>query len=347
MKVLILGGTGAMGEYLVPMLAASKQCEQIYVTSRSQHADEGCIHYIKGNAHELSFLRDTLRSASYDVVIDFMNWASYEFEDSCKLLLDSTKHYVFLSSCRVCDDSETPITELTPRLLETTTDEAFLGSYRYALRKARQEDTLKRIGSELNKENYTIVRPYKSYSDQRLQLGMYEKENWLFRAVQGKPIIIKGVILNKYTSMTYAKDVAYGIERILMNSKAYGETIHFATSESLSWRSILKIYLDELEITLGKRPQVLSYDFDEFIDNSFEGGYQTKYDIEWDRRFDSSKADSIIGGEGIHYSSTKETLAQQLREFIEKGSRFLTINNELEEHFDKLVKEGKLNSITI
>ena len=49
MKVLILGGTGAMGVSLVRILSENI-ANEVYVTSRSVHKSFGNVYYIQGNA---------------------------------------------------------------------------------------------------------------------------------------------------------------------------------------------------------------------------------------------------------------------------------------------------------
>lgn len=101
-KILILGGTGAMGVYLLERL---KQTEhEVYVTSRSGHPDEGNIHYIEGNAKDDDFLLPLLANG-YDCIIDFMVYSTFEFVDRYKQLLAATKQYIFLSSYRVYADN--------------------------------------------------------------------------------------------------------------------------------------------------------------------------------------------------------------------------------------------------
>ena len=63
--------------------------------------------------------------------------------------------------------------------LITYKDEEYLKTDEYALSKARQEDILHRSG----KNNWTVIRPYITYSEIRLQLGVLEKELWLYRFV--------------------------------------------------------------------------------------------------------------------------------------------------------------------
>ena len=70
MKVLVLGGTGAMGTHLVSILAEAGM--KVDVTSRQELADRTNIHYIKGNVHNISFVKSLLAQNYYNVIIDFM-----------------------------------------------------------------------------------------------------------------------------------------------------------------------------------------------------------------------------------------------------------------------------------
>ena len=54
MKILILGGTGAMGAHLTKILADNG--EGVYVTSRRPQKGNLEINYILGNAQDDSFL---------------------------------------------------------------------------------------------------------------------------------------------------------------------------------------------------------------------------------------------------------------------------------------------------
>ena len=140
-KILVFGGTGAMGVYLVDILSKTWLYE-IDVTSRSNRESTlPYLKYIKGNARDNDFMRSLL-SEHYDVIIDFMNYNLDEFADRCNFLLSSCEQYVWFSSSRVYANSKIPITESSPRLLEVSQDKDFLATNRYALRKARQEDLI-------------------------------------------------------------------------------------------------------------------------------------------------------------------------------------------------------------
>ena len=84
LKILLLGGTGAMGIHLSKIL--NNQGEDVYVTTRRERKGVG-ITYIQGNAHETAFLSDILRKYHFDVLIDFMIYNTSEFSDRVDLLL--------------------------------------------------------------------------------------------------------------------------------------------------------------------------------------------------------------------------------------------------------------------
>ena len=94
MRVLVLGGTGAMGMPLIEKL--SNRGEQVFVTSRYQHGSAEDIHYLRGNAHDENFLSEILKQ-KYDTIVDFMIYRSDEFASRVNSLLESTDQYILLA----------------------------------------------------------------------------------------------------------------------------------------------------------------------------------------------------------------------------------------------------------
>ena len=318
-KVLILGGTGAMGVYLVDILNSTNRW-RIYVTSRSPHPKKGNVTYILGNARDNAFLNDII-GERYDSIIDFMNYDYDEMAARVIKLLSSTDHYIWFSSCRVYADSIEPITESSPRLLETTTDKVFLSTNRYALRKARQEELIARSGYS----NYTIIRPYITYSDSRLQLGIYEKEQWLYRILKGRDLVINNEILFKKTTLTQGYDVALAISKCMCNMAALGKTIQIASNEAITWYDILKTYLAVIKDKKNLSPNIYLCKTMEAIDELYEGGYNTIYDRAYNRVFNSSLIEQVIG-EAIDYNDTKIGLHQCITNFSDKDLPFQSID---------------------
>ena len=230
-KILLLGGTGAIGSYLSTILAKNEL--DVYITSRTKHLDNGNIHYIECNA-KLGGALSNLCKSHWSTIVDFMSYKTDEFSRRLDILLSATDQYIFLSSARVFADEEHPIKESSPRLLDVSKDKEYLKTDEYALTKARQENILQ----SSNKRNWTIVRPYVTYGDKRLQLGVLEKEEWLYRALHGRTIIFTKDIANKITSLANGYDVALGISHLIGKNEALGDSFNITTPERLRWSQI-------------------------------------------------------------------------------------------------------------
>lgn len=323
MKILLLGGTGAMGVHLASVM--SKRGDEVYVTTRQKRATTG-IHFLQGNAHDIDFIKHILIQ-KWDAIVDFMVYSTEELKERAKLLLSSTTQYVFISSSRVYAQNDNPIIEDSPLLLDTVKDDAYLSTDEYALKKAREERILKASGN-----NFTIVRPYITFSEQRLQLGDLEKEDWLFRALDGRAIVLSEDIANHITTLTYGLDVANGIAALIGEKKAIGETIHITTSETMKWSDVLKVYLDTICEVTGNRPKV------HYIKNSLklkekETKYQVLYDRRYDRVFDNAKIKNLASG--LEFSPVVKCLKQCVTAFIRDG-QFQKVSYLLEAERDRI-----------
>lgn len=98
MKILILGGTGAMGISLMQIFKGNSH-HDVFITSRSAHDDDN-IHYVLGDAKNIGFLKEIL-SNHRDAIVDFMWYPVEEFQARYDLCLNATDQYFFLSSARV------------------------------------------------------------------------------------------------------------------------------------------------------------------------------------------------------------------------------------------------------
>lgn len=324
MNILVLGGTGAMGTPLVQLL--KKSGHEVYVTSRRDLPSDGSLHYLRGNAKDNSFL-ESLLQRNYDAIVDFMVYGSSELENRLPALLAHTKQYIFFSSSRVYAASDEPITESSPRLLDVCKDLTYRQTDEYALAKAREENLL----MNGDKKNWTIIRPYITYNDRRLQLGVYEKENWLYRALQGRTIVFPADIAEKKTVLTYGPDVAAVVANLIGNEKALGQAFHIVNPETATWRDILDIYLEIIEQKTGRRPKVKLVDYSLGLQKVWNP-WQIRYDRLYNRTFDSRKVNQICGN--FHYKSMREGLEECLERFLDRPE-WLGLNWRFEAWADK------------
>ena len=299
-KVLLLGGTGAIGIYLQDALLSLGY--EVVVTSRSQR-ESNTVRFVLGNAKDVLFLQRVLKEEAPDAVVDFMKYGSIEFPVFRDIFLNSLTQYVFLSSYRVFAN-QSPLVETSTRLLDEKSDLEYLKTDEYALSKAREEDAL-RISKN---RNWTIVRPAITFSSNRFQFGCLEADTVCYRSLHGLPIVVPHEMLDRHTTMTWGKDVATLISRLVLNPVAYGEDFNVATSETHTWREIAKIYHD----TIGMQMIEVSLDWYCNLCNR----YQVLYDRMFDRVVDNKKVLKATGLSQSAFTPLPISLHEELQKFM-------------------------------
>lgn len=332
MRILVLGGTGAMGKALVNLLL--KYGHHVAVTSRSSRNEKtlfgGNLLHLRGDAHNDDFIQDVFIT-HWDVIVDFMVYSTEEFKNRMSSLLNATDQYFFLSSARVyADHSE--LTETSERLLESSEDSVYKKTDEYALAKARQENLL--INS--NMKNWTVIRPYITFSEERLQLGVFEKEDWLYRALNGKTIVFSKDIANKYTTLTYGEDVAKGIISLIGKTEAIGKFFHIASESPVRWDEVLRIYVKVLSAN-GINPKVYWLEDMNVLSDVMCNQYQVRYDRLYNRIFNSFKIKNIAGP-SFNFSNSKDELSKCLESFL-LDPKFKHINWVTQAYMDRLTGE--------
>lgn len=316
MKVLALGATGAIGGRMLESLRA-RGCD-LHVTSRSPRASAEGVTYVLGDAKDDAFLAQLLRE-DWDVIADFMVYRTPEFRDRLDRLLGACGQYVFISSARVFAEASGPIVESSPRLLDVCDDAAYLATDEYALTKARQEDLLRTSGPT----NWTIVRPYITFGEGRLQLGTFEKEDWLYRALQGRSIVFCAPMMDRRTTLTEGEDVARMIAALIGAPAARGEDFNLTGGRSVAWSEVLALYLNVLEERTGRRPRVVLQDLEAFC-AGVRNVDQVRRDRMYNRSFDPSKIAALFDMRSLH--DPLLALADRLRAQIAAGDGFKNLD---------------------
>lgn len=307
-KILVPGGTGAMGVYLVPELL--KLGYKVDVISLDDAlSDNADLKYIKANAKDYDFIAEILKN-DYDAVVDFMTYPTKEYyEKFLDLYLENTGHYIFLSTYRVYANEEHPIKETSPRLLDASTDEILLSSGDYSIYKAQSEDYLKASG----KTNWTIIRPAITYSKRRFQLVTLEMDLVMRRMLEGKTLVLPELAMNVQATMSWAGDVAKMISRLVLNKDAYCEAYSVCTSEHHSWSEVAQIYekIGGLKYCTTDTETYLNI----LSPDNIHMRQQLTHDRYFDRIMDNSKILSITGMKQSELMPLKKGLALEFDRF--------------------------------
>lgn len=306
-KILILGGTGAMGIYLTEEL--KKTNHEVFVTSRSSHENCGNIRYIQGDAKDCSFLFPLLEQ-KFDCIVDFMIYNTFEFVDRYRKILSCCRQYIFSSTYRVyADNGLEPINENSPKLLDVSTDKTYLKTDEYALTKARQENLLRESGMK----NWTIIRPSITFSKKRFQLGTLEAGVILPLARKKCPVILPAEMLDKYSAVSWGGYTAKMIAALILNPEAFGEAFNVCSSEMLTWKDVASYYHTLTGLT------VFPVSLDEYI-KVIGGKYQVMYDRMYNRIMDNSKILNLMGLTPKDLLPAKDALALELADLEQKFS---------------------------
>jgi len=331
-KVLVLGGTGAMGVYLVPELASMGY--NVHVVSLDKvESNNPNITYTQANVKDELYLKELLNNR-YDAIVDFMIYSTEEFLKKHKIFLENTSHYIFLSSYRVYANKEIPITEKSPRLLDASEDKEFLATHiqEYSLYKAEQEDILQASGYK----NWTIVRPAITYSKLRYQLVTLEANVVVYRAFNKKTVILPRDAMNIQGTMSWAGDVAKMFSRIILNKKTYNEVYTISTAEHHSWEEIANYYkeLIGLDYVIIDTEKYLS-----LYNPAWGKGprYQLMYDRCFNRVIDNIKILQVTGLKQSDFTSLKDGLKKELS-VLPRDTNWSKTS--LNDSFDKWLKDN-------
>lgn len=294
-----------MGVYLARDLVAMDH--QVIVSSRRERPDADGVRYVRGNGLDLNFVKPLLTQERPDAVVDFMFYGSKQFSQHLETLLGGTRHYLFLSSYRVFS-GETPLTERSPRLLDVVNDPEYLATDEYALAKAREEDMLRQSRGG----DWTILRPSITYSKARFQFGCLEADTVCRRAAQGLSVVMPQEMFDRRTTMTWGRDVAKMISRLVLNLKAFGEDYNVVTSESRTWREIAEIYKKTIDLRVRECSMA---DYCRLCNP-----YQVRFDRMFDRVMDNRKVLEATGLQQSDLTPVEVGLARELAEFMRAPS---------------------------
>lgn len=306
-KILVMGGTGAMGVYLVPKLIEMGYAVDVASLDTVESSNPN-LRYFTGDCMDVGYVSELLKNG-YDGIVDFMIYKQDKFEERHQMFLDNTSHYIYLSTYRIYANEEHPVKETSPRLLDVSKDKDFLATDDYALYKAKGENVL--LNSKYT--NWTAIRPAITYSKRRFQLVILEAPYVVGRTLHGKKLVLPKQAKDVQATMSWAGDVAEMIARLLFNPKAYREIFSVCTAEHMTWGEIADIYKELIGL------EAVWVDMEDFLailthnsNNPMGVRYQLIYDRLFDRIMDNSKILEVTGMKQSELTTLYDGLKREL-----------------------------------
>ncbi|MEM8531024.1 MAG: NAD-dependent epimerase/dehydratase family protein [Chloroflexota bacterium] len=186
MDILILGGTQFVGRHIVE--ACVKAGHRISILTRGKTADElpAEIERLHGDRNEGATGLAALADRSWDACVDVSGYTPRQVRASAEQLYQNVKHYVFISTVSVYDETEHhPIYETHPLLPPAAEDVTEINATTYGPLKV----TCEHIVKEIYGEQCALLRP-------QIVAGPYDHTAryayWVHRVAQGRTILAPG-----------------------------------------------------------------------------------------------------------------------------------------------------------
>jgi len=281
MKVLYIGGTGEISFACVQRCAGLGH--DVTVFNRGLVAEplpEGVARITGDMADDETYAR--LGDGGFDVVCQFLAYKQAAVERDVEVFGGKCAQYVFISTASAYQKppGNYVITEETP-----------LGNPYWAYSRAKadmERFLLARHGD--GRLNVTIVRPSHTLR-RRLPGGIAGGDDWAWRIVSGRPVIVHGDGTSLWT-LTHSSDFAVPFANLLGNGSAIGEAFHITRHmEPFTWNEIYT----EVGRALGAEARLVHVPTDTLVRYNAEWAGPLLGDKAWSVMFDNSKVKSVAG----------------------------------------------------
>ena len=235
LKVLLIGGTGVLSTDIREL--AVKKGYEVYILNRGQNKSiniDKSIKVINADIRDIESTKEKVKDYKFDVVVDFLSFNVSQLKGTLYIFENNCKQYIFISSATVYAKTKKG----------DKIDEAYKienHEWDYAQNKIACEEYLK-DNYRNTKQEYTIIRPYVTYSDTRIPFAVIpHNKQWTLanRIINNKPVVLWDDGQATCT-LTSSKDFAVGVVGLFNNEKAINNTYHITTDYVLTWKQALK-----------------------------------------------------------------------------------------------------------
>lgn len=312
MNILLLGGTGTLSGAVRDL--SLKKGYSVTIFNRGNNNDHipGSIKVLVGDFRNKETLENCFESTVFDVVVDFLSRTSSDIERVFPVFQDKCKQYIFISSACVYHrkNGGNPIVE----------DDAKPNhEWNYSEEKFDCETRLKQLSHSCT-SSYTIVRPYITYDDERIPLGIAPYPYRLHRTIlerikSGKPWFVwdggKSI-----TTVTHVSDFAGGLVGLYLNSKALNEDFHITGDDFCTQRELVEAIFKKLNLT----PNIVDVKTVDLSQELLEFAGMLIGDRAIDARFDNTKIKTAV--EGLSFDTSIAAGIERVLNYWENQSTY-------------------------
>jgi nucleoside-diphosphate-sugar epimerase len=281
MKVLYIGGTGEISTACVRQSVAAGHDVTIFNRGRTEEALPEAVHRITGDMDDAAAY-EALGKANFDVVCQFVAYDMARVERDVQVFGGRCGQYIFISTASAYEKppKQYVLTEAVP-----------LGNpfWLYSQAKADMEAYLTYRHAE-GRLPVTIVRPSHTVRT-RFPGGIASGDDWAWRMLQGRPIIVHGDGTGLWT-LTYATDFAAPFVSLLGRKKALGEAFHITRHmQAHMWNHIF----EAMGRALGVQPRLVHVPAETLVRYDPAWAGPLLGDKAWPVLYDNTKVMSVAG----------------------------------------------------
>lgn len=311
MDILLLGGTGTLSSAVRDYAFKKGYSVTVFNRGNSNNSLPCGIISIIGDFRNTDGLRRCLTNSNYDVVVDFLSRTKSDIERVFPTFQGKCKQYIFISSACVYQRDNTG-----KKIAEDCAKPNH--NWSYSVEKYECEQSLKELSLANSYTSYTIVRPYITYDDERIPLGISPVPYHLHRTIierikAGKPWFVwdDG---HQITTVTHASDFAVAVVGLFMNSKAMNDDFHITGDDCCTQLQIVETIFHKLQI----KPNIIHVETDEICRILPEYRGMLIADRALDAQFDNTKIKSVVPN--LNFSTSIEEGIERVLDCWEKSS---------------------------
>lgn len=321
----MIGGSGIISSEICQLAVQKGNSVTIFNRGRRREEINPSAKLIIGDVRndDVVNIKNKLEK-EYDVVIDFISYKPQQLKKTLDITANRCRQFIFVSSATVYSpDAEPPYNE-----------ESKIGNplWAYAQDKADCEKWIKETKLPCN---YTIIRPYVTYSHTRIpyQIAPIEYYTIINRLKCHKPVVICGK--ETKCTLTTAKDFAVGAYGLFLDSNSYGETFNVIGDYQTTWGNVIKILAEKLHI----EPELIDIPYEYIKTNRNHCGFDADEvlgDKSRDMVFDNRKIKSLVPS-FTHFCNFDDAIDDSIRYFNEQSHQ--AVNYKWDAGIDRFIEK--------